>query len=57
MKYLIITKVQPPFFTDRFDPENHFNHDPEIGMMVIELHSKTYTTNGVTWQRINEDHL
>ena len=57
MKYIIITKAQPPFLTDWFDSENHFNPDPQIGMMVINLHSKAYTTDGITWQPINEDHL
>jgi hypothetical protein len=54
-RYLITTTVQHPFITDWFDSENHFNE--EVGMVVYDLLSCTYTTDGITWNDIQEDHL
>jgi hypothetical protein len=55
MKYLITTNVQPPFYTEWFDPDNHFN--AEVGMIVYDLDADQYTTDGVTWKEIEWDHL
>ena len=55
MRYLITTNVQPPFFTDRFDSENHFN--AEVEMVVYDLAKGVYTTDGEKWEEIEEDHL
>lgn len=44
MRYLVTTNCYEPFFTEWFDPENHFNKDAE--MVVFDLQEKKYTTNG-----------
>lgn len=54
-RYLITTEVEPPFLTHWFDAENNFN--PSIGMVVYDLHTRMYTTDGWTWLDIQEDHL
>lgn len=55
MRYLITTNKNPPFFTEWFEPENNFNS--EIGMVVYDLCKFVYTTDGVNWKEIQEDHL
>lgn len=55
MRYLITTKVEPPFLTKWFEPENHFN--PDIEMIVCDLVECKYTTDGATWHNIEIDHL
>jgi len=54
-QYLITTSIQEPFYTNYFDAENHFNS--ELDMVVFDLRNHTYTTNGIIWQEIKEDHL
>lgn len=46
---------QEPFFTEWFDPENHFERD--IEMTVFDFKTKKYTVDGSNWLKINEDHL
>ena len=55
MRYLITTNVQPPFLTEWFYAENHFN--AEVGMVVYDLAKGIYTTDGEKWEEIEEDHL
>lgn len=56
MRYLITTKeANEPFFTQWFEPENHFNGD--LGMIVYDLLKFKYTTDGKTWNDIEFDHL
>lgn len=56
MKYLVTTEeVKSPFLTDWFDVENNFNKD--IGMIVYDLETNHYTTNGKNWHEIEIDHL
>jgi hypothetical protein len=56
MRYLITTKeMETPFLTAWFEPENHFN--PEVGMIVYDLHENKFTTDGKTWKEIEVDHL
>lgn len=55
MRYLITTGEIKPFFTDVFDPKNHFNY--EIGMIVYDLKNHCYTVDGITWNEIEFDHL
>jgi hypothetical protein len=55
MRYLITTTVQPPFFTQWFEPENNFNI--EVGMVVYDLYKFKYTTDGINWNYIEIDHL
>lgn len=43
------------FYTDWFDPENHFN--PDVEMVVIDRIHDRVTFDGETWQDIEEDHL
>jgi hypothetical protein len=55
MRYLITTPENQPFVTEWFDSENHFSES--VGMVVYDLHKWVYTTDGVTWQEIEQDHL
>ena len=55
MRYLITTNIQPPFLSNWFDAENHFN--AEVGMVVYDLAKGVYTTDGEKWEQIEEDHL
>lgn len=55
MQYLITTKTDPPFFTKWFEEENNFNSVVE--MVVYDLYKEVYTTDGINWMPIEEDHL
>ncbi len=55
MRYLITTKIQPPFLSRWFDAENHFN--AKVGMVVYDLAKSVYTVDGKRWSEIEEDHL
>jgi hypothetical protein len=56
MRYLVTTEsAYAPFVTNYFDAQNHFI--AEIGMVVYDLHKLVYTTDGVNWLLIEEDHL
>lgn len=57
MRYLVTTLNHSPFLTEWFDPENHFNPDPDMGMVVYDLFKKTFTTNGMDWRNIELDSL
>ncbi len=52
MRYLIIMPGHVPFFTEYFDPENHF----VPGMTAIDIHFDQYW-DGHGWGDIQEDHL
>jgi hypothetical protein len=54
MRYLVTCSFTPPFFTAHFNPENF---EPNSGMTVCDLLLSKYTTDGVTWQEIETDHL
>jgi hypothetical protein len=53
MRYLVTMPDNEPFFTEWFDTENHFAET----MVVYDLAKGLYTTDGVTWEEIQEDHL
>ena len=53
MRYIIFFDGQPPFYTKYFDAENTF----QPGMTVVDLLSDLYTTDGVTWLKMQVDHL
>ena len=53
MRYLIVPKDQPPFFTSWFDVENNYSE----GMIVFDLDFQTYTSDGVFWFGIKKDVL
>ncbi len=53
--YLITTSIKPPFLTNWFDSENHFN--PQINMIVYDLAKCMFTTDGVNWVQLDIDHL
>lgn len=56
MTYLVTYQQdgeQLSFYTNWFDPENHFVH----GMIVFNLLSHKFTTDGINWQEIQEDSL
>jgi hypothetical protein len=55
MRYLITTANNPPFFSEWYDFENHFNL--EVGMTVYDLVKFKFTTDGKTWTDIHFDHL
>lgn len=55
MQYLIVTNSTQPFLTKWFDYENHFNKDD--GMVVFDLWTERFTTDGKTWHEIPKDHL
>ena len=55
MNYLILTNHSDPFYTNWFDAENHFN--PELEMVVFNLLTGKYTTNGKDWHDITKDQL
>lgn len=45
----------PPFFTDHFDPENHFLAYTE--MVIYDLCSNKYSIDGRAWEDIQVDHF
>lgn len=51
-QYIIIHQGQV-FYTHWFTPDNNFVE----GMIVIDLTNNEYTTDGITWKEIEEDHL
>lgn len=53
MRYLVTSPGNEPFFTNWFDAENNFNE----GMTVYDLAKFVYTTDGINWTEIEEDHL
>ncbi len=54
MRYLItFTDGSEPFLTPYFDSENLYI----ATMIVFDLDSQTYTTDGQIWNEIIEDHL
>lgn len=55
MRYLITRPNAKPFLSNWFDSVNHF--DADLGMIVFDLASNTYTTNGKEWHDIKEDHF
>jgi len=56
MRYLITTTDgNKPFFTEWFEPENHFNE--EAGMVVYDLVKQIFTKDGINWELIEEDYL
>lgn len=53
-QYLItFTNGESPSYTNWFDPENHFAE----GMVVFDLYKHLFTTDGINWKNIQEDHL
>lgn len=55
MLYLVTTSNDKPFLTKWFDFENHWI--PNVHMVVYNLSTNEYTSNGVTWNNIEIDHL
>lgn len=55
MRYLVTTTDNPPFYTESFEPDNHFNQD--VGMVVFDLYHLTFMTNGKDWNLTEIDHL
>ncbi len=52
MNYLILRDGEA-FYTNWFDYENNYND----GMVVFNLLTDTYTTDGINWKEIEQDHL
>lgn len=57
MRYLVTTDLSEPFLTNFFQPENHWNDDKNLNMIVYDLVIMRYTTNGKDWTPLNVDHL
>lgn len=55
MRYLITCDGHEPFLTKWFESENNFN--PDLNMIVYDLVTMQYTTNGEIWKDIEIDHL
>lgn len=55
MRYLVTADSYEPFMTNWFEAENNFN--AELNMVVYDLNTYTYTTDGKTWHKLNFDHL
>lgn len=55
MRYLITGVGFTPFFSERFDSENHFNSGLE--MVVFDLKEYKYTNDGSNWNLVEFDHL
>jgi len=55
MRYLITTDITSPFLTNWYEAENNFNAG--VGMVVYDLYTNKYTTDGTTWEDITTDHL
>lgn len=51
-KYLIIHDSKP-FYTNLYNYENNYVD----GMIVIDLYAGDYTTDGVVWIEVQQDHL
>lgn len=54
MRYLITTNIDKPFFTNNFVSNNQFNDT--YNMVVYDFHTLNYTTDGKTWNLIEQDH-
>lgn len=54
MRWIVIPKALPPYFTDYFISENVWN---DSIFQVIDLGLKLYTTDGELWIELEEDHL
>lgn len=52
-QYLITGEDIEPFTTELFEYENHY----QDGMVVYDLHSQGYTTDGKNWKQYETDHL
>lgn len=52
MQYLVLHNNKA-FYTNWYNYENNYND----GMVVFSLLTDTYTTDGINWEEIEEDHL
>ena len=55
MRYLVTMNGNPPFLTKWFEYENHW--DDGKGIVIYDLQTLTYTTDGTTWHPIETDQL
>lgn len=53
MRYLITQPGHEPFYTNIFDPENHF----APGMVVFDLRNYLHMTDGANWTATAVDQL
>ena len=52
-RYLVTMPSHEPFYTDYFEPENHFTP----GMVVYDLREYLHTTDGLNWTATAIDQL
>lgn len=55
MRYLVTSNINEPFFTDWFQPENHWRDD--CLMVIYDLQDGVYTDDGRNWWPIEKDSL
>jgi hypothetical protein len=55
MRYLVTMNGNPPFLTKWFEYDNHWQE--HCDMVVYDLQTLTYTTDGTTWEPIETDEL
>lgn len=53
MKYLVTQNHFYPFFTNFYDYDNNY----VSGMIIYNLENKTYTKDGLNWNKIEIDTL
>jgi hypothetical protein len=57
-RYLVTSNKEEPFLTNWFSEENHFNTDPEVGMIVYDLEQDMYLHwADREWKEIQHDSL
>ena len=55
MRYLVTIPNYHAFLTKWFEYENHW--DDGKGIVIYDLQTLTYTTDGTTWHPIEQDQL
>lgn len=54
MRYIVICKDESAFYSDMFDPENHWSRNIKC---VIDLATDRITFDGDSWIEVEKDHL
>lgn len=54
-RYLITMDGEEPFTTEWYDFQNNYRAD--LNMIVYDLHNNLYSTNGIDYKELENDHL
>lgn len=54
-QYLITMDGEEPFTTEWYDYINNYRAD--LNMIVYDLHHNLYSTDGIEWKELQNDHL